>query len=181
MNANHSNNAHIETTGLLRGWISRLRAWGTSRRAAGKCADMMDGIASNMAAHEEPALMIMASSYAPVADSDYVMDRTVGAKIGSAAIRTAMQRSLDTGMGVIHIHMHGGKGMTGFSPTDRKTMNVLVPSFFNVSPSVPHGALVFNRDSIAGVVWRDKQSPISISRVSVIGYPCSFDGGINHV
>lgn len=126
-------------------------------------------------------LMILVSTYAPVRDEDYINDPTVGAKIDSSAIRRAMQQSLDTGMGVIHVHMHVGTGRPSFSPTDRKSMNTLMPSFFNVSPNVPHGALVFNRDRMTGIIWSNKKTSHEFTRVSVVSYPCQFSGGIKHV
>ncbi len=162
-------------------WYSRfLRSLSPTGRYTddipGKC-----GCIGESRTQIKDTLMILVSTYTPVRDEDYIDDPTVGAKIGSSAIRSAMQRSLDTGMGAIHTHMHEGTGRPGFSSTDRKSMNNLMPSFFNVSPHVPHGALVFNQDSIVGVIWKDKLTSLDIARISVVGYPCQFSGGIEHV
>lgn len=178
----HCNHTHHVSISLLRSWYSRLFSWiGASYQATLASPKRRNRVASNSKADGELGLMILAGSYSPVPDGDYIEDHTVGAKIGSAAIRSAMQRSLDTGMGVMHIHMHEGRGRPGFSTMDRKSMNNLIPSFFNVSPNVPHGALVFNRYSIAGVVWIDKKTPLVIAKVSVVGYPSEFSREINHV
>ncbi len=161
---------------FLRRWYYRFLSWfALTRHETNETS--LRGIGKQL----ENTLMVLAGSYLPVSDEDYIDDPTVGAKIGSTAIRSAMQHSLDTGMGVMHVHMHEGKGRPGFSSTDRNSMNKLMPSFFNVSPDVPHGALVFNQDCIAGVVWKDKKASLIISRVSVVGYPCEFSGGISHV
>jgi hypothetical protein len=178
----HCNHTHHVSISLLRSWYPRLFSWfGSSHQATVESPRMRKRIASSSKVDGELWLMILASSYSPVSDGDYIKDHTVGAKIGSAAIRSAMQRSLDTGVGVMHVHMHEGMGRPGFSLTDRKSMNVLMPSFFNVSPNVPHGALLFNKDSITGIVWKDKQTALPISRVSIVGYPCSFDKGLGYV
>ena len=176
-NSNHEiPNIHPHT------WYSRFSSWfGIGARKAKEISSSKGSTSTNSKIDRQDTLILLASSYAPVTDGDYIEDPTVGARIGSAAIRSAMQRSLDSGMGVLHVHMHEGRGRPGFSLTDRKSMNSLMPSFFNITPNMPHGALVLNRDSIAGVVWKDKKTQIAISRVSVIGYPCSFDKGISYV
>lgn len=175
-------NPHLSPSGShLSKWYFRLSSWlGSARREAVEMPGISDRIATESRTHEGSTLMILASSYSPVLDDDYIDDPTVGAKIGSTAIRIAMQRSLDTGMGVLHVHMHEGRGRPWFSTTDMKSMNNLMPSFFNVSPNVPHGALVLNQDSFAGVIWKDKGTSLAISRLSVVGYPCRFSGGMNH-
>lgn len=159
-------------------WCSRLFRWLNPTKSDERKKN--DSIVESKRQNED-TLMILAVSYSPVNDGDYIHDPTVGAKIGSAAIRNAMQRSLDSGMGVIHVHMHEGTGRPGFSLIDRESMNNLMPSFFNVSPCVPHGALVFNRDNIAGAIWKDKKKSHAITRISVIGYPCEFSRGVSYV
>lgn len=163
-------------------WYSICSSWfGSGGRKSGKISGTKGSNSTDSKADSKDTLIILASLYSPVSDRDYIEDPTVGARIGSAAIRTAMQRSLDSGMGVLHVHMHEGRGHPCFSITDRKSMNRLMPAFFNVAPNVPHGALVLNRDGIAGVVWTDKKTQIPISRVSVVGYPSLFDRGISYV
>jgi hypothetical protein len=171
----HEDNPPMKSTPK---WYSRFLQW-LNPPQTGTLGENCSIAETRM--QSEETLMILAVSYFPACDEDYINDPKVGAKIGSAAIRDAMQRSLDTGMGVIHVHMHEGTGCPGFSLTDGESMNNLMPSFFNVSPGVPHGALVFNRDNVAGVIWKDKKTSLAISRVSVIGYPCEFSGRSNRV
>ena len=52
------------------------------------------------------SLMVLAQAYHPVADCDYVEDRSVGAMMGSAAIRTALERSYRDHTTTLHVHMH---------------------------------------------------------------------------
>ena len=53
-----------------------------------------------------------------LADEDYEIDRTVGAKIGSAAMRKAVQSAYRPAATLLHVHTHGGHGKPGFSAVD---------------------------------------------------------------
>ena len=51
-------------------------------------------------------LIILACDYLSVADGDYVKDSTVGAMMGSEAIRKALQFAYKNDVGMFHVHMH---------------------------------------------------------------------------
>src|SRR4051812_5931736 len=54
-------------------------------------------------------LVVLATDYVPIADHDYVDDCSVGAMMGAAAIRKAMERALNGGRGdlsLFHVHRH---------------------------------------------------------------------------
>lgn len=59
-------------------------------------------------------LVILASGYDAIADEDYVDDPSVGAMMGPTAIRKAL----------VHVHMHGHRGRTGFSEVDDREPEV---------------------------------------------------------
>src|SRR5688500_17842551 len=50
--------------------------------------------------------LILFTGYYPVPDEHYVDDPYSGARINADAIRDAMQRVLDSGEGLFHVHCH---------------------------------------------------------------------------
>lgn len=98
-------------------------------------------------------VLVLAQSYRPVADADYLPDERVGAMIGPTAIRKAMQWALSERVGIFHVHSHGGKGIPNFSATDLTEQARYMPSFLNVASHALHGALVLSEDAARGQVW----------------------------
>ena len=95
-------------------------------------------------------MLILAEGYEPVAEENYVADRSVGARMNSAAIRAAMQRALTTRCSIFHVHLHDWLGTPTASSTDRREARKFVPDFFNVSPTMPHGTVILSGDSLTG-------------------------------
>lgn len=124
------------------------------------------------------AVLLLGCGYAPVADAEYVEDLGVGARINSTAIRSAMQRVLDTRQGVFHVHLHEHRGAPRFSWVDTREHGRLVPSFQAVGPKSVHGALVFSLNGAGAVAWpADALDPVVVDRISVVGYPLSLMKG----
>lgn len=122
-------------------------------------------------------VLVLPTIYKAIPDDQYLDDPKVGAKINSTTIRNAMQQSMDNGEGVFHIHMHEHLGRPGFSRVDRRELNLLIQSFRNIGPKLPHGALVLSQDDIDGLIWLpNKEKPVSVSKITVVGYPVSFHG-----
>jgi hypothetical protein len=121
----------------------------------------------------------LAYDYVPVADRDYVVNPSVGACISGAAIRSAMQHALDSQVGCFHIHSHGGRGEPWFSLTDLNTAKGLTPSFQSVSPDSTHGAIVLSQNSGSLLALRPGEKALVTGRVSIVGYPSRFRGGID--
>jgi hypothetical protein len=123
----------------------------------------------------DDGLVILAEAYHPVEDDDYLPDASVGAMMGPAAIRKAMQRAYAGGAGDIslfHVHMHGHHGLPGFSRVDVDESKKFVPDFFNVAPLMPHGTIVLSHDLAIGLCWRGQtQVPTLIDRFTRIGAP----------
>lgn len=137
------------------------------------------GFLSCRTAATDDGLLVIAASYHPVADEDYIDDLSVGAMMGPAAIRKALQISLTSGASMFHIHMHEHRGLPRFSPTDLRENAKFVPDFFNVSPRVPHGAIVLSYDEMIGLCWLSKQSrPQAISLCSSVGAPIRNSRGV---
>jgi len=117
-------------------------------------------------------LLVLAHSYQPVADDDYIDDTQFGAVINSAAFRKAMQLAYTNAVGIFHIHLHEHSGTPSPSGVDVRETRAFVPDFFNVRPRLAHGALVLSADSISGRIWLpESRKPSAIDRFTVVGSP----------
>ena len=116
--------------------------------------------------------LLIAAEYQAIPDTFYIEDPNVGAKINSAAIRSAMERAMTFGYGIIHTHLHDEKYSSLFSRTDESEFMKLIPSFHNIGGDASHGAVVFSGNRFTGFVLTGKhEQPNEIARVSVIDYP----------
>jgi len=117
-------------------------------------------------------VVILAQSYYPVADEDYIRDPRYGALIGSDAFRKAFQVAYNNNIGLFHIHMHPHQGVPRPSRIDLLETARFVPDFFNVRPALLHGALVLSRDSLSGRVWTSAHMPPKpITHITIVGAP----------
>lgn len=108
-------------------------------------------------------LELLACGYSPVDDADYEHAAGVGAQIGSDAIRKALQSAYRPQQSLLHVHTHGGRGLPQFSPTDRRSAEEFVPSFFTTLPRMPHGILVLSDNAAAGLLWlAEDRGPVPI-------------------
>lgn len=120
-------------------------------------------------------LLLIASAYQSVPDDQYVEDQTCGARIGSEAIRGAMQHVLSFEESGIHIHLHEHPGQPGFSGTDLREGPKIVAGLRNARPQQPHGMAVLSDDHGTVNVWLpDSQKATPITRISIIGWPTTF-------
>jgi hypothetical protein len=116
--------------------------------------------------------LVLVTDHWSVPDGQYIDDPRSGARINSTAIQSAMQRILDTGRGVLHVHLHDFPGMPEFSRMDRAEIPRLVESFRHMNPNVPHGMLVLSPDSArASVVMAGGQALQHVNQFSVVGWP----------
>lgn len=127
----------------------------------------------------EPEKLILPETYAPVPDHQYIDDPKVGARIDSAAIRSAMQTALAVGVSVFHVHMHEHPGRPRFSGVDLANYPSLIGALRNVAPNIAHGALLLSEDSCDALVWLPGAArPVPGGRIVTIGRPTDFlDGG----
>ena len=117
-------------------------------------------------------VVILAQSFQSIADDDYVESDSVGAMMGSAAIRKALQIAYSDRTSMFHVHMHEHFGQPGFSLVDLRESAVFVPDFWHVCPSHPHGALVLSKDSATGLCWYPGiRHPLPIGEIVVVGAP----------
>lgn len=115
-------------------------------------------------------LIILAHDYHPVANDDYVDDPSVGALMGSEAIRKAMQLAYNSKVAMFHVHLHDHTGCPWPSSTDRREAAKFVPDFWHVRPEMPHGTVIVSRNSLSGRCWYPNHpSPISFSEARIVG------------
>ena len=120
-------------------------------------------------------LLIIAVAYQPVDDEFYIEDASVGAKIGSDAIRSAMQSMLTSKTGGFHVHLHDHSGKPGPSSTDRKGLPGVVESLSNIAGRQATGYLILSHDNFySSIKIPDTNTIRNADLISVIGYPMTF-------
>lgn len=121
---------------------------------------------------ENGELLVIAAEYHPVGDDQYVVSPGVGARIGTVAIREAVNRALTSGRGVIHVHLHDHDGVPEFSGTDIDEQPRLVESLHAVAPGRPHGMLVLSAGAANAWMWLPTTAGLVVpERLAIVGYP----------
>jgi hypothetical protein len=119
--------------------------------------------------------LVLLTRYHSIPDDQYVKDKTVGARIGSEALTWAMQavyHGRPGREGIFHIHLHGHRGETGMSATDRREIPNLIPGFQSVGRDAGHGIIILSMDHGSSWVWlQGSTEPAPVECISVIGAP----------
>ena len=150
--------------------ITHIRA--DLHRAHAFAAERVGFISCRAAHTEDGGLVVLAEAYHPVADDGYVDDARFGALIGTSAIRSALQVSMTRGVSMFHVHAHAHRGHPEFSKIDVRENAKFLPDFFNVSPTMPHGAIVISDDGATGTYWSAaRAAPSYINRIIIVGAP----------
>lgn len=135
-------------------------------------AERVGFISCQCASLDGTGVLILAGAYHSVEDADYIEDRTVGARIGSEALRKALQFSYHSHKSMFHVHLHEHLGRPRFSRTDTRETADFVPDFWNVQPGLPHGAIVFSHDSAVGSCWLPGSNmPVEVQEFNIVGSP----------
>jgi hypothetical protein len=117
-------------------------------------------------------LLVLAADLHRVADEDYLDYPSAGATMGPSAIRRALQTAYVEKATMFHVHLHAHFGRPGFSRIDFRESALFVPDFWNVQPSLPHGAIVLSKDSAWGRCWYPGLiKPIDIDDFAFVGIP----------
>lgn len=122
------------------------------------------------------SILVFPVDYLSLPDDQYVdeNDPLIGAAISGDALRSAMQRVLDTGMGALHVHMHAHHcGRPRFSSTDWHDLPDIVQSLKNANARLIHGALLLSQNMATGALWLPEPGEYRplIPRVSIVGSP----------
>ncbi len=132
-------------------------------------------LACKVAEIKPRSILLLPSRYLKVEDEDYLNDPGVGAMMGPAAIRKALQFAYNNNVAVFHAHMHDHYGRPWFSDIDLCETNNFIPDFWHVRPTFPHGALIISRDSLSGLCWMPgRKKPLRISGFNIVGFPMTF-------
>lgn len=123
-------------------------------------------------------MLLLADEYLPVADDDYVNAPPVGAMMGPAAIRKALEYAYRrNGAVMLHIHRHEHRGKPAFSKVDMSESAKFMPDFWKVRPGLPHGMVVLSRNAMTGMAWDPStRRPQAINQMSAVGIPLSVFG-----
>jgi hypothetical protein len=124
---------------------------------------------------DDKTLLIIATSYQAVADENYIEDPTVGAKIGSSAIRSAMEFMRNSNSGCFHVHIHDHDGKPAPSATDQKGLPGVVDSLSNISSGQAVGILILSKDGFYSAVQSPNFKGLkSADLISIVGFPMKF-------
>lgn len=138
-------------------------------------AERIGFVAARIGALGEGKQLVLLTRYHPIADTDYVEDAGVGARIGSEAITRAMHavyHGRQNGEGVFHVHLHGHTGRTGMSGTDRREIPPMVSSFQSVGQNAPHGIIILSLNHGSAWVWMPtRDQPLEAATMNIIGNP----------
>lgn len=115
--------------------------------------------------------IIISKEYIPVSDENYILDKTVGARINSNAIREAMQKSYDDKVGCFHVHLHPNWGTPYPSNIDNKNIPNVVQSMINISSKEIHGFIILSENSFYVNVASNTRKLVNVQSISVIDYP----------
>jgi hypothetical protein len=116
--------------------------------------------------------LVLLHDFTPIEDNHYMADDTVGARIGSVAIRAALGRVLETGESCFHFHVHPHHGRPQLSRTDAVELEHLIPTFVSGAPTAVHGALIASADSANAWVWRrEAAGRAEACTVASVGFP----------
>jgi len=122
--------------------------------------------------------LVLAHSFLPATDDDYVDDRRFGAVLGSSAWRRALTHALEHPVGIFHVHLHAHAGAPRPSRADLSESAAFVPDFFHVRSAFPQGTLIVSNDSLSGRVWAtDEAAPRSFSKLHIVGVPLQTTKG----
>lgn len=125
-------------------------------------------------------LLMLTNGYLSVDDDDYERNPRVGAAIGRAAFRKALEVAHRARSSLLHVHSHGRKGLPGFSKIDLFSGVQFVPSFFSVIPAMPHGMVVLSDTHATGLVWSGAgAAPTYFSHIARVGTFIKTIGGRN--
>lgn len=119
--------------------------------------------------------IITITGYHVIPDDEYINDRSVGAKINTQAIRSAMERIIQTGNGCLHVHLHSHDGKPTPSGTDLKSLPDISRSFLNANPETVCGYLIISNDNFFCSVYEEnKKNPVKVDQMTIIGNPMNF-------
>jgi molybdopterin/thiamine biosynthesis adenylyltransferase len=133
--------------------------------------------------HDNTVLLV--HEVIPVPDTGLLHKGGAGLTIDPDFMMPIIKKCLYSNLSIILTHSHPFSGThVGFSGIDDFGESVLIPKFQERVPDVPHGAIVFGRDSIAARIWLpDKNEPHYVDEIVIAGRALTFIplGSTNHI
>lgn len=118
------------------------------------------------------SILLLATDYFSIPDTQYIYDQNVGARINSTALRSVMERAYSSKECILHVHLHDHFGPPSLSKVDRIGYKQMIPSFHNIGGSAIHGAIIFSLNDATGLIWESRTDiPIPVDKLSIVGYP----------
>jgi hypothetical protein len=112
------------------------------------------GFMATRSAKAADTTVVTAHDYRPVSDNGYIPADDVGVRIGSAAIRSAMEWGICGQQGIWHAHAHGGRERPPMlSDTDEHDIPRLVEALTRSCPTEIHGLLLLNQNLARAEAW----------------------------
>ncbi len=123
--------------------------------------------------------LLLVRSIHPLPDNAYVDDPRHRAKWSGCAMLPILNKALAQKLGVVIFHTHGGSNRVDLSSDDRQSAERLLPTFQNLVPDRPHGSVVFNQCSAAGVFvlpdgTRPRTFKLRLLRDAIVDLPDRF-------
>jgi hypothetical protein len=130
------------------------------------------GFFSTKCSKRGDTLLVHCVAYNSVQDDHYIIDNTVGVRIGSKAITEAMARAINDSVGQIHVHYHGGNGLPYPSGTDSEELPPLAISLRNANSAEAHGWMILgNNDAWTSILLPENGDVVIEAPVSIVGFP----------
>lgn len=129
------------------------------------------GFMATRSATAADTIVVTAHDYRPVSGEGYIPADDVGVRIGSSAIRSAMEWGISGRQGVWHIHAHGGRSRPPMlSATDEQDIPRSIQALTRSCETEVHGLLVLNRDRGFADAWVPGVGRCSVTVIEV-GWP----------
>src|ERR1700726_939704 len=117
---------------------------------------------------------VLCYGYHPIPDEQYIPDVTCGARIGGAAIQTAMGRAFREQCGQLWVHTHGRRGHPLASMTDISEGPNVVRSLANAQPSKVQGWAIISEEGAWGQIRCPDGQLRNLDELTVIGWPLTI-------
>lgn len=129
-------------------------------------------------------MLLLVKDYFAVQEENYIDSGSrFIAEIDEHAIRNARQTALNSGDGILHVHLHDFPGAARFSGVDMESIPAIVRSL-TYSNANTHGMMVLTHEKAMALVQRKKTELTTVDRICIVGQPIEvisdlppFDGG----
>jgi len=105
----------------------------------------------------------------PKKGTDWVPGNRGYRMITASFVRKRIRECRDERLIYLAVHNHGGNDSVAFSKIDLETHERGFPALLDVANGMAVGGLVFARNAVAGDIWLDKTTRLTLDRMVVVG------------